>query len=262
VAVAARLLALDQAEQLQERRLEQQARREEQQRALMLQHFIAGIRHELNTPLSLQGHWLELIDELMPSGEASPELLGAALASMRQGQAQMVRLMDAIKSCSGQLASVGRERVELLAWLRQYLAARGSARGPAVALDPESRTAWLWLEPHALSAVLDELLDNVALHAPGCTARLRLAVDAQGTRLEVDDDGPGWPEGDARRLLLPFSGRMKHQGHMGLGGFIAHNLAIELLGARLAPAPSQHGGACVRLSWPPAVPEPAREERP
>ncbi|HEY7610006.1 MAG TPA: ActS/PrrB/RegB family redox-sensitive histidine kinase [Alphaproteobacteria bacterium] len=84
-------------------------------------------------------------------------------------------------------------------------------------------------------------------------ARSVVRIDAQWgaaeIRIEISDDGPGFPPLLLDRLGEPYvSSRKDEGGHMGLGLFIAQTL-LGRYGARLAFANRREGGARVSVMW-------------
>lgn len=95
-----------------------------------------------------------------------------------------------------------------------------------------------------LEAAIDALIGNALAHTPAGTA-LRVAVRDLGDRVEllVEDDGPGWPEGDVR-------GRgVSGAGSTGLGLDIVTRTA-ERHGGTAELTSSAAGGAAVRVRLP------------
>jgi signal transduction histidine kinase len=74
------------------------------------------------------------------------------------------------------------------------------------ALPPLSREAEL-----ALFRALQEALSNVLRHAHARSVDIGISISAAGVLLQVSDDGRGLPPGMT-------TGRLEHQGHMGLAG--------------------------------------------
>ncbi|HEY4727774.1 MAG TPA: ATP-binding protein, partial [Actinomycetes bacterium] len=103
-----------------------------------------------------------------------------------------------------------------------------------------------------LRRVLRNLGDNAARHAAG---RLAFSLaEADGlVLLGVDDDGPGIPEADRRRVLERFvrldDARARDDGGSGLGLAIVAELATAH-GGTVAVAPSALGGARVEVTLP------------
>jgi signal transduction histidine kinase len=128
---------------------------------------------------------LHLLDE-------QPEQARAALAAIKEASAQTLREMRGV---FGALREDGealpRSPAPSLARLDELLA---QVRGAGVCVDAEVEG-----EPCSLPAAVDlaayrivqEALTNVRRHAPGASARVRVAYAPDGVEVEVEDDGPG-----------------------------------------------------------------------
>jgi signal transduction histidine kinase len=57
--------------------------------------------------------------------------------------------------------------------------------------------------PHATASVLDNVLCNARVHAPGAAIRIQLSLDDANASVLVHDDGPGIPSAECDRVLLP-----------------------------------------------------------
>lgn len=92
----------------------------------------------------------------------------------------------------------------------------------------------------ATASVLDNLLRNAAVHAPGAQVEVHLSTDSGAVTVVVDDDGPGIPAAERHAALRAGSRRAdtSRPGH-GLGLHSAATVMTEQSGAlRLAEAPS------------------------
>jgi signal transduction histidine kinase len=110
--------------------------------------------------------------------------------------------------------------------------------------------------PEAILQVLGNLLDNAAKHAPDKTP-IRLEASRAGSLavLAVEDTGPGVPAADRERIFERFtqldSGATRQAGGVGLGLFIARQLANAQGGELLLADPAEPGqGARFELRLP------------
>lgn len=119
--------------------------------------------------------------------------------------------------------------------------------------DEQARTGTFTVtgSPHAqvraprqdVAAALDALLGNVFAHTPEGTAyRVEVGASPQGLRLAVEDDGPGFAEGD------PVHRGTSGAGSTGLGLDIARR-TVEAAGGRIILEASPRGGARVVLAF-------------
>lgn len=184
-----------------------------QERSLML----AGISHDLRTPLTR----LQYAAELLP--EADPDL--------RAGMHRDIAEIDAILSQFIAYARDGRdeaaEPLDLAVLCRNAV----SASEQAWRLETPTYAPMIG-KPMALLRAVENLLVNAQKHgAPPFCLRLRREGDAW--RIDVEDGGPGLSARDAERVRQPFA--------RGEGGGTGLGLAIVDRVAR------QHGGE-LRLS--------------
>jgi signal transduction histidine kinase len=166
------------------------------------QRFLDDAGHELRTPLTILAGHLELLD----TGDAEDVARTRHLLSDEVGR--MARLVDDLIT----LAKTRRpdflqvETVDVDELTERVLAkARGlgerSWRLDAVA------TTHAHLDPHRVTQALLQLAENAVKHTdPGTVIALGSAVDADGVRLWVRDEGDGVPE-DRRSLIFERFGR-------------------------------------------------------
>jgi signal transduction histidine kinase len=108
--------------------------------------------------------------------------------------------------------------------------------------------------PLALGRALTNLVDNAVKF--GTSVTVRLATDAQGVSIEVEDDGPGIPDAEKLLVLEPFyrtdTARRSASG-FGLGLAIAVTVARHHAGTLTLHDRMPHG-LCARLTIPTTAP--------
>jgi len=218
--------------------------------------FAADAGHELRTPLTgLRAN----LDALARNPDLPVEQRLALVRDLTAEQDRIVHLLEGLQALArGDAAEqLPREPVDLaeIADAAVYAAGR---RHPEVryelhADEPDDDagaprlTGW----PDGLRLVLDNLLDNAALHGRD-QGRVRVAVarDDGLVRLRVEDDGPGVPEHNRARLLEPFvRGEATTAPGSGLGlAIVAQQVALH--GGTLTLDDSSLGGLAVEARLP------------
>lgn len=98
---------------------------------------------------------------------------------------------------------------------------------------------------------LSNLTNNAVQY--GNHASVRMTVDDTAIRIFVEDDGPGIPEGDMQRVLIPFQrldpARQRNTSGVGLGIPIAVR-AIAAAGGKLHLSNRPEGGLCAQIVLP------------
>ena len=206
--------------------MRQRIERQIEQRTLML----SGVSHDLRTPLTR----LRLGLAMMPE---DPEV-----QALQADVAQMERMVD-----------------EFLAFVRGD-AMEGSAPTDAVALvrgiveraGPAARLAGVTgapgpveMRPQAVARAVENLVSNACRYAT--RVEVRLAFEARGLRITVEDNGPGIPPDRRDEALRPFtrldSSRDPNRGGgVGLGLSIASDIALSHGGSLTLSASEALGG--------------------
>ncbi|WP_101341630.1 ATP-binding protein [Cereibacter azotoformans] len=196
--------------------------------------LLAGISHDLRTPLARMRLSLELaregtpgqLDRIERDVERMNVLIGQTLDLARGLRREPEEVIDLLPFLEDVAAPHPRVRVE--------------AAGPA-----KARVA-----PLALQRALGNLLENAARHAPDGPIDLRAETSPAGLRISVLDRGPGIPEDRIDRMTEPFQrlepSRSPATGGSGLGLAIVRELA-RANGWRLTLGNRQGGGLEVWL---------------
>lgn len=218
--------------------------------------LVAGVAHEISTPLGVAVTSSSLVQRRLEELQArfvAGELRRSDLANYfhESGQAADMTLHNLTRSAEliasfkqvavDQTHSVKR-RVEIAAYLREVLASltpmirRSEHR---VVVDLEGPIDAM-LHAGAVSQILTNLLQNAMTHAfePGTTGTIRVELrraPGQGDAFElrVADDGRGMSAEERARLFEPFYTTRRGAGGSGLGMHIVHNLVCDLLGGAI-----------------------------
>lgn len=238
-------------------RLKEQAAREQQQSDAH-REMMAGVAHDLRSPLTALHGQLEALAGKRSSPHASfDRILAAALAQsdkVRRLSQQLFELC-ALQS-SGQALHRERFRLdELVTDAVQKFDLTDSARPPVMLQGPPPGKLELDGDLQLIERALSNLIDNALRHAPG-TGPVHVSVSRNGVlaQIVVEDAGPGLPEDLIERLergqpLRDPPLQRKSGGIGGLGLAIAQRVA-DLHGGSLKPLPARNGGTRLCLALP------------
>lgn len=199
--------------------------------------FLAGVSHDLRTPLTRQRLTLEMMDP----GDAA--LQAEALRNIDDMEGIVAQFMDYLQ---GETREPPRplDLVQLLQSVARPYRERGLDL--KLVLDDDPRLGELPLREQAMKRLLTNLLDNAERHADGREVTLTTGIDIDGRCcLTVADRGPGIPEADLARALQPYT-RIGNSGGSGLGLAIVARIARQE-GFELELRNRERGGLCVML---------------
>ena len=211
-------------------------RRNEQERAT----FLAGVSHDLRTPLARLRLDVEMLD-----GKVEADTQRGMVADLADMNAIIDQFIDFARSESSEpLSGVN------LAELARACAERAARSGIDVRCDLEEVPLRL-MRPLAMQRLLDNLLVNAGRHAGG-EIELQLRAAGEGLVLSVLDRGPGVPPELVEHLKQPFTRRdAARSGSSGAGlGLAIVNRVAALHGGELALLPREGGGLEVRVTLP------------
>jgi two-component system osmolarity sensor histidine kinase EnvZ len=211
-------------------------KRLDDERALLL----AGVSHDLRTPLSRIRLGLEMMDEkgagLKAGMVQDVEDIDAAInqfldfARITEGEAVVPE---------GDLNALAREVCDRYSRSGKPLTARFAPRLPPIAL-----------RPLAIQRLVANLVDNALRHGGG-TVELETGIDSSRATIEVLDRGPGIPPEEAERMLRPFTrlDTARSSAGSGLGLAIVDRIA-RLHGGSVQLLPRPGGGLRARVELP------------
>ncbi len=213
-----------------------------------LGHLVAGIAHEMNTPLGVSLTALSYLDDkytaagkLFAAGALSEkdfnELMTAneeSLDLIRRNLAKASNLVSTFKMLSVSSDSEKWRHIELKSYLyelpiRLDLSREQSDRVIVVCKDNIS----LFIDEERLSTLFSVLINNAFIHGYGSGEEGEVTISArlsgENLLITVEDHGRGVDEALAEQIFDPFVTTTRNQGGAGLGLHIAFNIVSQAL---------------------------------
>lgn len=204
--------------------------------------LLAGISHDLRTPLAR----MQLAIELLPEG-TDPALV----SRLRHDVDEMNELIGEFMELSRELHQEAQQEIDLDALLRE-VAGDHAATGAKVEYLP-TRETLITTSPLSLRRVLHNLLGNAVRYGAGQPVTLTLERSKSAITVHILDRGPGIPAAELENVFQPFyrleASRSNATGGSGLGLAIARQLA-EMNGWEIRLLPRLGGGTEAQLTIP------------
>jgi signal transduction histidine kinase len=202
----------------------------------------AGIAHEIRNPLNALSLQLQLLREQLQSPERRPAALvekaDAMIAELRRVDTLVQDLLEVSRGGPPVTEPVAVDGVVEEALER--LAPHARSVGASTSFAPASRRT-LPLERARIYRALHNIVEN-AIDAAGSGGHVWITTrdDPHSTVVVVDDDGPGIPPAERRRIFELFY--TTKRGGTGLGLALAHR-AVESHGGEVEVLDRPGGGA-------------------
>ncbi len=241
-----------------------------------LGELVAGVAHEINTPLGIalttatsMGDEVKRLSDAAAAGQLPRSAFERFIERMRDGAhllytnlTRAAGLVHSFKQVAADQASGERRSFDVKIWLDDLLRSVGPVlrkTGHAVIVEcPAGLTIDTY--PGALGQAVTNLVMNALTHAyrEGETGTLSLTVEKPRpdlVRLTFADDGKGISAENLRRVFDPFFTTGRNRGNTGLGLHIVYNLVTNRLHGKIDVASEPGKGTRFIIEIPVTVPE-------
>lgn len=237
--------------------------------------LVAGVAHELNTPIGtsltvattltdrtraireqlLSGMRRSALEDYLADSLAGSEILSRNLQ-------RAAELIQSFKSIAVDQASDQRRTFDL----RQIIEETLNALRPSLKKKPYSVNTVIedGLEINSYAGSLEQvvvnLINNAVLHGfegrdSGTISIHARPLDAQHIRLQISDNGCGIPAANLARIFDPFFTTKLGKGGSGLGLHIVRNIIEDILGGRITASSEVGRGTIMTLDLPRQAPD-------
>lgn len=246
----------------------------QQEKMAALGQLVAGVAHEVNTPLGVTlsavsqlNDSIRHLREMVVRGNLTRSLLtetlenGQDLAAL--AQRNVVRAADMIRTFKGVAVDHGNDERRIfdlddyLSEIMSLIRARVAGNGNRIELDVVS--VQMDTYPGALAQAITNLVTNVADHAyapdrPGRIIVRARRLDSSMVEIVVEDQGVGIPADILPRIFDPFFTTRRASGSMGLGLHVVFNQVTQRLNGSIAVNSVPGKGTVAVLRIPREVP--------
>ncbi len=239
-----------------------------------LGQLVAGVAHEINTPVGIAVTAASHLEQLTRKGESTFVAGTLTRSDLDQWRAAVKEgttlILGSLERASRLIGSFKQVAVDQSSEQRRHLNLREFLQEVATALSPSYRRTGHQLEvdcdagieletyPGALFQILTNLVGNSLLHgfAERSNGRMRIEARLQGAHLMLRyrDDGCGMTADVAEHAFDPFFTTRRGSGGSGLGLHLVYNLCTQLLGGRIELDTAPGEGVQVVMTLPLCAP--------
>ena len=237
--------------------------------------MVAGVAHELNTPI---GNSLMVASHLVETSKKMKESLKTGLKKsmldeflgdtdtagdvLMRNLGKAAELVSSFKQVAVDQTSSQRRSFNLAEMLAEVL----TSLGPTIKMTPYvveqniSNDLSMNSFPGPLGQVLTNLINNAIIHGFDGREHGHSCIEAKKPEdggqivLKISDDGKGIPPAVLPRIFDPFFTTKLGQGGSGLGLNIVHNMVFGILGGRITADSVPDEGSCFTLVLPLSAP--------
>lgn len=230
--------------------------------------MVAGVAHELNTPLGVANTGASVLLERLAEPEIEAllddPLLADAVDDMREAAGLIQRNLARAHGLVEQFKHVAvghfvhaTETVDLVQFVEEVLTlfhpqARRAGLAVELTCTLDAAQRRFVGETGHLTQIITNLLANIARHAydAGGPVHVRLARAAGAFVLTVADEGRGISVADQAQVFTPFFTTRRGDGGTGLGMAIVQAAAVDGLGGSVSLASTPGEGTVVTVRFP------------
>lgn len=214
--------------------------------------LVAGISHEVNTPLGISitsaSHQRDLLDELKQDFDngvldsekfedflsSSYDMVDMTLKNMQRASKLVASFKRVAVINADDAADI--ERTNLNKVIKDFIHSYNS-HSEAHVIEFVTRlpdSAWVTTYPAVITQILSHLTTNTLLHAfkpeqKKCQIEIAIRPYKRGFAVRFSDNGSGVPHADLRKIAEPFFTTKRGSGNAGLGLSVVYNLVKSKL---------------------------------
>ncbi|WP_196159215.1 sensor histidine kinase [Reinekea sp. G2M2-21] len=243
--------------------------------------LVAGVSHELNTPIGngrvMSSSLYETAKQLkanFENGKMTKSQFESALDEILQGAnliernlLKAVNLVQSFKKIAVDRTSDSRRVFKINEFIHEIESTLHhifKSKPYELVVDLEEQDAELNSFPGVLSQIISNLINNSIMHGfeNQSTGTVTVSTRSQGSSIDitVSDDGIGMTDDVKKRIFEPFFTTKMGKGGSGLGMHIVHNLTTVSLGGQLNVQSEEGKGTTVTLSIPLQAPTTDKEK--
>ena len=235
--------------------------------------LVAGVAHELNTPIgnavtcaSVLSHRVDAMQEMLKTNEIRRSALDEFFSESKKITAlieksvrRAVELIESFKQIAVDRTSENQRRFQVLKLVSDIayiwrLNHKTNAWDLEIDIAPDIDCDGL---PGALGQIVNNLIQNAAVHAfseaphDGRKGLLRISAstDQETISLQFQDNGKGMNAETCARIFDPFFTTRFGQGGSGLGLSICRNIAVGIFGGALTVTSEENVGTTFTLRF-------------
>ena len=250
----------------------------ENEKHAALGRLVAGVAHEINTPLGIAVTAASCVDkacdelyEMMSSGKLKRSKLEEQHQSIREGgqilQDNLTRaaeLIASFKQVAVDQSSDERRQIGLASYIEKVIRSlkpKISLTEHEVRLNCDQEID-MYTQPGVLAQILTNLIDNALIHGladkPKGFVDITVYRDSEHTVIVVADDGKGMSSEVLEFIFDPFFTTNRNRGGSGLGMHLVYNLVTQKLGGTITCDSILGQGATFTIILPddPEIPNP------
>ena len=203
--------------------------------------LLAGISHDLRTPLSRLRLGVEMLDQA-----ADPALQDGMIQDIEDMDAIINQFLDFARESTNEPSRSGEDLNQIVASVCERFCRTGRPVKSLLGKLPP-----LTLKPTATQRMVTNLVDNALRHGGG-EVEVRTESDGDHAVVRVLDRGPGIPEAEMSRVMQPFTRlEASRAGGKGSGlGLAIVERAVKLHGGNVRLLRREGGGLEVRVELP------------
>ncbi len=235
-----------------------------------LGQMLAGVAHEINTPVGIG-------ITLSSTMAKATEDITAAFDDMSLRKEQLKEYIDEMNQCSSLILKSLLRTADLINSFKQVSTDQITQKKRTFRMREYIEEILLSLQPNlkkyqhnielicspkleldsypgAMAQIITNLLMNSVMHAYGPGDKGNIVIEVKANEYEVvltyRDDGKGMPQENLERIYDPFFTTMRGAGGTGLGLHIVHNIVTQTLGGQIVCESALRKGTTFTIKFP------------